>query len=176
MLRSDPEALLFTGVFGSGKSSLTVEVADILEKRGEPYAALDLDWLCWFDTGSGKDESVEEMLWDNLAVVVKNYLEAGIGRFVLAGSILEKEERERLADAINMPTTIVRLTVPISEIERRLRADVTTSRRDDLRIARKWAASSTGVGVEDFVVENKRPISEVAEDVLNLIGWDQQSD
>jgi len=44
---SDAEAVLITGLFGTGKSSLAVEIADILEKRGVPYAVIDLDWLCW---------------------------------------------------------------------------------------------------------------------------------
>ncbi len=41
--RSDPEAVLITGVYGSGKTSVVEEIADVLERRGVPYAALDLD-------------------------------------------------------------------------------------------------------------------------------------
>jgi adenylylsulfate kinase-like enzyme len=40
---SDAEAVLITGLFGTGKSSVAVEIADILEKRGVPYAVIDLD-------------------------------------------------------------------------------------------------------------------------------------
>ena len=50
----DRSAVLLTGVYGAGKSSVAVELADILEKRGVPFAALDLDWLTWFQ-GSGDD-------------------------------------------------------------------------------------------------------------------------
>ena len=38
------EAVLITGVFGSGKSSVAAELADLLEREGLSYAALDLDW------------------------------------------------------------------------------------------------------------------------------------
>jgi adenylylsulfate kinase-like enzyme len=37
------EAVLITGVYGSGKSSVAAEVAYLLEQRSEPYALLDLD-------------------------------------------------------------------------------------------------------------------------------------
>ncbi|MGH3144298.1 MAG: hypothetical protein ACRDTR_00680 [Rubrobacter sp.] len=51
-IRGEIEAVLITGVFGSGKTSVTEELADVLGERGVAYAALDLDWLAWFDTGS----------------------------------------------------------------------------------------------------------------------------
>ena len=41
--RNDPEAVLLTGVYGSGKSSVLEEIADVLEKGADTYAALDLD-------------------------------------------------------------------------------------------------------------------------------------
>jgi adenylylsulfate kinase-like enzyme len=44
---SEAEAVLITGPFGTGKSSVAIEIADILEKRGVRYAVIDLDWLCW---------------------------------------------------------------------------------------------------------------------------------
>jgi adenylylsulfate kinase-like enzyme len=44
-MREGREAVLINGLFGTGKSSVAVEMADILEKRGLPYAVVDLDWL-----------------------------------------------------------------------------------------------------------------------------------
>lgn len=44
----DLRAVLVTGVFGSGKSSIAEEIADLLEGAGLPYALLDLDFLMWF--------------------------------------------------------------------------------------------------------------------------------
>jgi adenylylsulfate kinase-like enzyme len=38
------EGVLLTGVYGSGKSSVAVEIAYLLERHGEPYALLDLDF------------------------------------------------------------------------------------------------------------------------------------
>jgi adenylylsulfate kinase-like enzyme len=39
------EAVLLTGVYGSGKSSVAAEIAYLLERQGRPYALLDLDYL-----------------------------------------------------------------------------------------------------------------------------------
>src|SRR2546422_6389428 len=50
--RRDPEAVLITGVFGSGKSCVAVEIADVLEGLDLPHAVLDLDFLTWFHTGA----------------------------------------------------------------------------------------------------------------------------
>src|SRR2546430_11379458 len=96
--RRDPEAVLITGVFGSGKSSVAVEIADVLEGLDLPHVVLDLDF--------------------------------------------------------------------------RLRCDVTTDRRDDLRRAAEQIATSEGVGIEDITVANNRPIREVALGVLDWLGWD----
>ena len=36
-------AVLITGVYGSGKSSVAQEIAHLLDKQDAPYALLDLD-------------------------------------------------------------------------------------------------------------------------------------
>jgi hypothetical protein len=63
------------------------------------------------------------------------------------------------------------LTVPLEEIENRLRSDVTTGRQDDLREAAGWVAASKGVGIEDLTVSNDRPIRQVALEILDWLRW-----
>jgi hypothetical protein len=70
-----------------------------------------------------------------------------------------------------MPVKVVRLTVPLAEITRRLRSDVTAGRLNDLREAAAWLARSRGAGIEELTVPNDRPIREVAADILDWIGW-----
>ena len=41
------EAVLITGVYGSGKSAVAQEIADLPEEREAPYALLDLDFHAW---------------------------------------------------------------------------------------------------------------------------------
>jgi RimJ/RimL family protein N-acetyltransferase len=167
-----PEALLITGPFGSGKSSLAVEIADILEADGRTYAAIDLDWLCW--GSAGREEGAEHrMMLTNLVPVVTNYLDAGVRYFVLARSLRTAEEIDGLRQALPMWLRVVGLTVPLEEIERRIGPDVTAARADDLRDARAWIAAGDRTGFEDHVLANERPLREVARDVVALMGWDR---
>ncbi len=165
------EAVLITGVYGSGKSAVAQEMAYLLEKQDAPYALLDLDFLGWADTGVGGRPAWLGVMLRNLAALVGNYLEVGVRFFVLAGAIRDLAELEALKAELSMPLRVVRLTVPLREIEDRLRPDPTAGRRDDLRGAASWVAASVGVGVEDWTVSNDRPIREVATDILQWLGW-----
>jgi hypothetical protein len=170
------EAVLITGVYGSGKSSVAQEIAYLLEKQSAPYALLDLDFLGWADTGGGGRPAWLKVMLRNLAALLGNYQEVGVRFFVLAGAIRDLVEREALEAELSMPLRVVRLTVPLQEIEDRLRPDPTAGRRDDLRGAASWIAASVGVGVEDLTVSNDRPIREVAAEILKWLGWQATED
>lgn len=74
-------------------------------------------------------------------------------------------------EALGVPLRVVRLLVPLQDIERRLAGDVTSGRRDDLRDAASSIAAGEGVGVEDIVVKNDRPVGVVAREVMSWLGW-----
>lgn len=169
--RSDAQAVVITGAYGTGKTSLVEELADILEDRGDRYGALDLDWLGWFDPGFGDHAAGRPVMLKNLDAVVGNYYDAGVRRFALAGSIASAEELADLRAALGMPTTVVRLTLPLEEIERRLSPSVTAGRQDDLRVARDWIERGRGEDIGDVVIENDRPIRAVALDTLSTLDW-----
>jgi hypothetical protein len=67
----------------------------------------------------------------------------------------------------------VLLAVPLPDITRRLASDVTSGRANDLRAAGASIAAAEGVGVEDAVVTNDRPIAVVTQEVLTFLGWTQ---
>jgi hypothetical protein len=164
-------AVLITGVYGSGKSSVAQEIAHLLEKRNAAYALLDLDFLGWFDTGDEGGPTEHSVMLKNLAALVGNYLAVGVRLFVLAGAIRDRAELEDLQAELPMPLRVVRLTVPLPEIEKRLRFDPTRGRREDLREAAVWVAGSVGVGIEEVTVSNDRPIREVAAEIADWLGW-----
>jgi adenylylsulfate kinase-like enzyme len=165
------EAVLLTGLFGTGKSTVAIEVADTLEKRDMPYAVLDLDWLCWGYAGAG-EAAEHRMLLANLAPVVTNFRVAGARFFILARSIRSREELDGVRDTLAMPLRVVRLTAPWAEIERRLQKDVTGARQDDLRDAAAWRDAGLGEGIEDRTVDNgDRPLHEVAAEIIAWLGW-----
>jgi 2-haloacid dehalogenase len=161
------EAVLITGVYGSGKSALAANIGDELERRDLPFAALDLDWLAWFNPGAGS-ETEQSMVLKNLAALVANYRSARISYFVLAHAVADAAELDAYRRTLDMPVRVVRLSVPLEEIERRLTAD---GRPRDSEVARAWAATGKGEGVEDLVVDNHRPIGEVVREVLDWLGW-----
>lgn len=164
-------AVLLTGVYGTGKSSVAVEIADILEERSVPYAALDLDWLTWFEAPGHNSHVDQRVMLANLRAVAGNYLGVGVRRFVIAGSVRSLGDLDAIRATIPARWTVIRLTVPLDEIKRRLASDVTAGRQDDLREAAAWLAGSVGVGIEDFAVANDRPIRDVARRVLVRLGW-----
>jgi hypothetical protein len=59
----------------------------------------------------------------------------------------------------------------LSDIEQRLAGDVTSGRRDDVREAAASIAAAEGVGVEDVIIRNDRPVGIVARDVMTFLGW-----
>jgi adenylylsulfate kinase len=162
---------LLTGVYGSGKSSVAQEIAYLLEQRGEPYALLDLDYLSWGGTGTGDRADEFGLLLQNLAAVAANYRKAGIRLFVLAYFVRSPGEVAGVREALGLPLRVVRLEVPLPDIERRLAGDVTSGRRDDLRAAAASVAAAEGAGVEDVGIGNDRHVGVVARDVLTFLGW-----
>jgi hypothetical protein len=165
------EGVLITGVYGSGKSSVATEIAYLLQERRQPYALLDLDFLGWAGVSSDDHAAGFGLMLRNLAAVASNYRDAGISTFVLAWFVRDHGALRGVRDAAGVPLRVVRLSVPLSDIERRLSVNVTTERQDDLRVAAASIAADEGVGVEDVVVDNDRPVPVVAQEVMTWLGW-----
>ena len=165
------EGVLIIGIYGSGKSSVAAEIAYLLEQRRQPYALLDLDFLGW-GVGYSDDEAAGfGLMLRNLAAVVANYREAGISVFVMAYFVAGQDELRGIQETVGVPLRVVRLSVPLADIEQRLAADVTTERQEELREAAQQIAAGAGVGVEDVVVANDRPVGIVAQQILTWLGW-----
>jgi gluconate kinase len=166
-----PQAVLLMGVFGSGKSTVAADIADVLEAAEVPFAALDLDWLTWTNVSGASRADEHRMMLVNLAAVVGNYLDAGAQHFVLARSIHDRDELSSLSEALAMPLRTVELTLPYEEIARRLAADPTDGRRDDLARTAEWIDRAAGSGLADVTVSNGRPVREVALEILAWLQW-----
>jgi len=154
-------------VYGSGKSSVAAEITYLLEQRDQPYALLDLDYLGWV----GDHAMGYRMMLQNLAAVAPNYRDAGIGTFVVAYFIRDLNALHSVREALGVPLRVVRLSVSLQDIERRLARDVTSGRGDDLRDAAASVAAGEGVGVEDIVINNDREVTTVAHEVMSWLGW-----
>jgi chloramphenicol 3-O-phosphotransferase len=169
--RSDAEAVVLTGVYGAGKTSVLEEIAHILEGRGVRFGAIDLDWLGWFDPGHGGHRAGLPVKLKNVDAVTGNYYDAGIRRFALAGALEFPSDADDIRTTLAMPLTVVRLIAPVEEIERRLSASVPAGRQDDLEVAKRWLTEGRGEAVAGAVIENTGPIREVALHVLSILDW-----
>ena len=163
--------VLITGVYGSGKSSVAAEISYLLEQRRQPHALLDLDYLGWGGNNFDDHAAGFGLMLRNLAAVASNYRDAGISVFIVAYFIRNHDALHAVREATGVPLRVVRLSVPLPDIEQRLAADVTSGRRDDLREAASSIAAGEGVGVEDVTVVNDRPIGLVAQEVMTWLGW-----
>ena len=188
-----PEAALITGVFGSGKSTVLAEAADLLEVGGLPFAAIDIDWLSWAVTAddvAGEDASgadpeaggvgdslprphpaLSKLTLENLAMVVANDRRHGIERFLLAHAIWHVDEVTMLRTALDMPLRVVGLSTPLLVIQARLRGDPTRGRLDDLARTESWLADGAKAVPVDLTLDNTRPVAEVGRELIDWLGW-----
>ena len=166
------EALAITGRYGTGKSTLAAQIGDILDDTSVRYAAIDLDWLGWYEDHRPRPPGDWSVLLRNLASVVANYRSIDIDHFVVAFALRSTDDVTLLSEAMGMPVRTVELLVPIDVIELRLASDPTTGRLLDLEGSREWAKEdSAAIGFADLVISNDRPIQDVATDVLDWLGW-----
>jgi hypothetical protein len=162
--------VLITGVYGAGKTSVCEEIAEVLEAAGRTYGAIDLDWLWWFDVPGLGERPRDRVGLANLSAVVGNYLSVGVERFVIAGTVESGDDVDALRAALPFPLRVVQLTLPYDEIAARLSSAVTAGRANDLEEARRQIERlPTDLG--ELVLANDRPIREVADQILDWLGW-----
>ena len=167
----EPQAVIVTGVYGVGKTTVVEEMAEQLEDTGLTFGAIDLDWLWWFNVPSLDDHAVDGIGLANLAAVASNYLGAGVSHLMLAGAIGDNTDLAEVGRAIRCPLRVVRLTLSYREIESRLAGAVTTGRQIDLRQTKDWMEEDYGSGIGDLVIVNDRPVQAVAREILGWLGW-----
>lgn len=165
------ESVLLAGVFGVGKSTVAADMASILEATGTPYGAIDLDWLAWTNANGSTRADFIDMMARNLHVVAENYRTAGARRLILAGSIRDRDELERVRAAVGTPLRTVELIVPLAEIERRLASDPTEERQQDLANSADWLADNAGTGFFDIAIDNDTAVRNVSAKVVDWLGW-----
>ena len=163
------KALLITGPVGVGKTTVAEAVGDRLAGAGVPHAVIDLDWLssCW--PPPADDPFHFELQLRNLEAVVRNYVEAGVQRIVLAGVVESREDRARYASVIGGRLSVCRLKADLPVIRERLarRHHGEAELRWHVERAEELEQLYTSSWIEDYVVPAGQPVTEVAQDVIS---------
>lgn len=163
--------ILLSGVVGSGKTTVLLEIGEVLEKVGEPYALADLDWLAWLHPAPSATMTVQDVLVENLRAVCGTFRRAGVDRLVLARFLEGREQLDVVRHALpEADLFVVRLAVTPEVLQERLR------RRDCGRELAEHLDLITHPevpGLEDAVIDNsdeRRP-GLVALEILTMAGW-----
>jgi hypothetical protein len=164
------EAVLVSGLYGSGKSSLVAEMAEMLEAADLSFGAIDVDWLSWYHRSGVRDENAD-LRTQNLASVITTYLGSGVQHLLLADAVRDDEGLAQLRTLIPCPLHVVLLETPMDVIEHRLGNDPMSGRARDLRNAHKWTQTGMGRITADLVLDGRAPLPQSAQRVLTWLGW-----
>ena len=165
--------LLLSGTVGVGKTTVLVELHDILSAAGVAHACIERDALAysWPERGPFN----REMLWENLASVWANFRRAGARRLAIGGVVEGAEDIAAYRRAVPGARVVVCLLVAAEATRaERLRArEVGAGLEWHLRRTVELQEIISRAGVHDFTVTNEtgRPVREVALEVLAQAGW-----
>ena len=165
------EALLVTGIYGSGKTSLVEELADHYERLGMPYGAIDLDWLGWYHLDEIGDTPQRDLQQENLTDVAGRYWQSGVRHLLIAGAAKDDAAVERVRTALPCPLRVVLLTTPLAVVERRLTAIPTSGRAHDLAVAKDWVSRGLGHCTADLTLPGDAPLASSAAQVASWLDW-----
>jgi cellulose biosynthesis protein BcsQ len=162
--------LLLTGGLGAGKTTVAVEVGEILSGLGTPVSVVDLDQLCWTAPAAWSGMAVDDVLAGSLAAILPVHAAAGVQRLVLPRLVRTEDEVEQIRATVQ-PTSL--LVVELAAPEE-VRADRLRSRDAGRTLAEHLEELADLVpeqGVADHVVEaGGRSVDAIADEVVRLWG------
>ncbi len=110
--------LLITGPPGAGKTSVALEISELLDHARVAHALVDLDSLRWCYPRPAHDLFRVQLALKNLAVVWSNFQAAGATRLVLADVLEAREELEGFHIAFpNGKFFVVRLQASVATLQ-----------------------------------------------------------
>lgn len=164
--------LIITGSMGVGKTSVLAEASDILALRHVVHAALDLDAL-----GLGHlpfAAATDAVMYRNLQSVCQNYASLGVTRLLLARAMEDRAELELCRSVVTAANTqVCRLTAGIDTMQQRVKIrESGVLQREYVDRVAILEAILDHAQLEDFAVINEnRPINDVAKEMLIKAGW-----
>jgi len=165
--------LILTGSMGAGKSTVMAEASDLLAQRQIVHAAIDMDALGLACIPSAHAKN-DDLMYANLASVVRNFTIAGVSRFLVARAIERREDLELCREII--PTTdavVCRLIASVGTMQQRIREREIGILQNKF-VARVQTLNDTLdlAKLEDFTISNEnRSLTAVAMEMLVKAGW-----
>ncbi len=167
------QAIIITGPVGSGKTTVMATITEILEEQNRPCAGVDMDHLRWFYPKQPGDPFGGEVGRKNLAFVAANYRSMGVSIIAIADMVESDDDRQKLAEALpDFEVHVVRLRVPLSLVEERLRQRETIDRLPwYLDRAPELESIMDARNIGDTVIEvGERTPREVALEICRRVG------
>ena len=164
--------LLLTGTVGAGKTTIALEINDLLAEMQIPNAAIDLDALAaqWPPSSPWN----ADLTFENLASLWPNYQAHGVTHLVLARVLEDAADLFRYRAAIpGADITVVRLKSPESTRVTRLLERMPPGPSRDWHVERSVELEDIleRAALEDFAVENAGTPRDVAMAILQRVGW-----
>lgn len=174
MAEAIERAVLLTGSVGAGKTSTAYALGEALGARGIPGAVIDLDNLAVAWPAPPGDPFRFAVTMDGLAALAGVYARHGMTSLVLAGVVETVQQRDRLAAALGVRPTVIRLTAPVAVLQARVSARAGTDAERDWHVERapELAAILDRAGLEDHVVSTEAKATDaVGQEILTLLAW-----
>jgi hypothetical protein len=164
--------LAISGSVGVGKTSVLIEIHDVLEVARVPHGCIERDALGYSWPAQGRFN--EGIIEQNMSCVTRTFLNAGAARLVIAGVIETEDDLSLYRRCIpNAEITVCRLTASLGLRRERLR-----SREKGAGL--NWHLDRTveldrildAAKIENSIVDNgDRTLRDVATEVLSRAGW-----
>jgi hypothetical protein len=164
--------LIITGTMGAGKTAVLGEASDILAQRQIVHAAIDLDALGLAHLPSAVPSN--EVMYDNLRSIYRNYDALGVQRFLVARAIEDSAQLNLCRDIIPAANSVVcRLTATVETMKRRVQLrDLGVSQREYVVRVANLNVILDRARLENFAVTNEnRSLTDVALEMLVKAGW-----
>ena len=156
---------------GAGKTAVLAESSDILAQRQIVHAAIDLDAFGLAHLSAARSDDV---MYDNLRSICRNYTALGVRRFLVARAIEDSAQLKLCRDIIPAVNTVVcRLTPSIETMKRRVQIrELGISQPEYVTRVAKLNDILDRARLEDFAVTNEnRSLTDVALEMLVKVGW-----
>lgn len=166
----DWHLLVVTGGLAAGKTSVAVEVGELVSARGEPVSVVDLDQLCWTTPAPWTGRTVGDVLHGSLTAVLPVHASAGVHLLVLPRLLRGRADLAHVVDAVRPASLLVVEVAAPDDVRaaRLLARDAGSTLEGHLD---EVAAMRPETGLADVVVRSDgRTVADVAREVLEL--WD----